>query len=77
MVQDLTLTIDANQTIQNASLQLMLGPSLAATSGVTIQGATVDKDGTFAPAVPTILASEGTKAICHVPALSAALISIS
>lgn len=75
--QDLTLTIDANQTIQNATLQLLSGPSLAATSGITIQGATVEKDGTFSPGSPTALASVGTKTLCHIPALSAALITIS
>jgi hypothetical protein len=33
----------------------MRGPSLAATSAVTIQGATVNKDGSFAPASPDTL----------------------
>ena len=60
-VQDLTLTIDAGQTIQNATLQLLLGPSLAATSGITIQGSTVEKDGTFTPEAPTALASVGQR----------------
>ena len=33
----------------------MTGSSLAATSGVTIQGATVNKDGSFSPVSPDTL----------------------
>ena len=51
-LQNLTLTIQTNQPIQTASMQIMTGPSLAAISGVTIQGATMNQDGTFAPASP-------------------------
>ena len=54
----------------------MTGASLAATSGVTIQGATVNKDGSFAPASPTTLTASGDQTACFIPALSAALISI-
>ena len=74
--QNLTLTIQANQTIQSASLQLMTGASLAALSGVTIQGATMNKDGTFAPASPGTLTPAAGQTTCFLPALSAALISI-
>ena len=49
-LQNLTLTIATNQNIQSATVQTMTGASLAATSGVTIQGATVNPDGTFFPA---------------------------
>jgi hypothetical protein len=75
-VQDLNITIEANQTIQSASAQTMTGPSLAATSGVTIQGAPVNNDGSFYPANPTLLASSGTQTRCFVPALSAVLVCI-
>lgn len=75
-LQNLTLTIQTNDAIQTASMQTMTGPSLAAISGVTIQGATVNKDGSFAPASPgTLTPSEG-QTTCFIPALSAALISI-
>src|SRR5665811_771250 len=37
-LQNLTLTIQTSQSIQTATLQSMTGSSLAATSGVTIQG---------------------------------------
>ena len=48
-LQNMTLTIETNQNIQSATLQTMTGASLAATSGVTIQGATVNPDGSFFP----------------------------
>jgi hypothetical protein len=76
-VQDLNITIEANQTIRTASAQTMTGPSLAATSGVTIQGAPVNNDGSFYPASPNLLATSGTQTSCFVPALSAVLVCIS
>jgi hypothetical protein len=75
-LQNLTLTIETNQNIELATLQTMTGASLAATSGVTIQGATVNPDGTFFPAVPGTLTPAGTQTTCFIPALTAALISI-
>jgi hypothetical protein len=75
-LQNLTLTIQANQAIHTASMQIMTGPSLAAVSGVTIQGATMNKDGTFAPASPGTLTPAEGQTTCFLPALSAALISI-
>ncbi|HET6216269.1 MAG TPA: hypothetical protein VFE27_04560, partial [Acidobacteriaceae bacterium] len=54
-LQNLTLTIQTDQRIETATAQTMTGPSLSATSGVTIQGATVNKDGSFAPASPVTL----------------------
>ena len=70
------LTIMSNQSIQQATLQVMTGPTLSATSGVTIQGATVAPDGTFAPSPPIALSFTGKQATCYVPPLSAALINI-
>ena len=75
-LQNLTLTIQANQAIQTASIQIMTGPSLAAISGVTIQGATMNNDGSFAPASPGTLTPAASRTTCFIPALSAALISI-
>jgi hypothetical protein len=74
--QNLTLALETNRSIRAATLQLMTGPGLAATSGVTIQGATVNKDGSFAPAKPGNLRLDGTQTTCSIPALSAGLISI-
>jgi hypothetical protein len=76
-LQNLTLTIRANQPVNTASMQTMTGPSLDALSGVTIQGATMEKDGTFAPASPGTLTPAGDRTTCFLPALSAALINIS
>ena len=75
-LQNLTLTIQANQAIDTASMQIMTGPSLASLSGVTIQGATMNKDGTFAPASPGTLTPAVGQTTCFLPALCAALISI-
>ena len=75
-LQNLILTIATNQNIQLATLQTMTGASLGATSGVTIQGATVNPDGTFFPSNPGTLTPAGTQTTCFIPALTAALISI-
>ena len=75
-LQNLTLTIETSQSIQTANQQTMTGSGLAATSGVTIQGATVNKDGSFNPVSPDTLTPAGTRTTCYIPALSAALISI-
>jgi hypothetical protein len=75
-LQNLTITIETNQNIETATLQRMMGPSLAATSGVTIQGATVNTDGSFDPVEPETFTPAGTRATCYIPKLSAALIKI-
>ncbi len=75
-LQNLTLTIQTNQRIETATAQTMTGPSLSATSGVTIQGATVSKDGSFAPASPVTLTASASQTTCYIPALSATLICI-
>jgi hypothetical protein len=54
----------------------MTGSGLAATSGVTIQGTTVNNDGSFSPATPDDLPLTGTQTTCSIPALSAGLINI-
>jgi hypothetical protein len=74
--QNLTLAIETNQIIRTATLQIMTGPGLAATSGVTIRGATLNRDGSFAPAKPGNLSLTGTQTTCSIPPLSAGLISI-
>ena len=76
LLQNLALTIQTSQSIKTATSQTMTGASLAATSGVTIQGALVNKDGSFAPASAATLTASGTRTTCNIPALSAALISI-
>jgi hypothetical protein len=75
-LQNLTLTIQTDRPIETATAQTMTGPNLSATSGVTIQGATVGKDGSFAPASPVTLTASSSHTTCYIPALSATLICI-
>ena len=76
--QNLQANITCGQTIRQATLLQMSGPELAATSGVTIQGATINADGSFTPreayVTPPIVAGMVT---CYVPALSAVLLRLS
>ena len=71
------------QTINTASLleltQLTPGasaPSLTATTGVTIQSATINANGSFTPGAAYALTAGGTTLNCYVPALSAVLVQI-
>jgi hypothetical protein len=75
-VHNLSLTIQTSQKIAAATLQIMTGGSLAATSGVTIQSAAVNQDGSFAPASPETLIPSANLTTCYIPTLSAALISL-
>jgi len=52
------------------------GPSLSASTGVTIQGAAVSTAGTFSPAAANTLTANSTTVTCYVPALSAVLIQV-
>jgi hypothetical protein len=51
-------------------------PSLAATSGVTIQGSSVAKDGSFTPGAAYDVTVRGRELSCYVPALSAVVIRL-
>ena len=82
--QNLSLTAQLPQSASTATLLEMTqlssgatGPNLSAITGVTIQGATVNNDGTFSPAAAYTLSPSGTQLSCYVPALSAVLIQIS
>jgi len=81
--QNLELSIVLPQAMSSATLQQMTqlsaataAPSLAALSGITIQGATVATDGAFQPGSPYALTLSGTQLSCYVPALSAVLIQL-
>jgi hypothetical protein len=83
LTQNLQLTTQLPQSASSATLlamtQLTSGataPDLSATSGVSIQGATVNPDGTFSPSAPYVLEPSGSQLTCYVPALSAVLIQI-
>jgi hypothetical protein len=71
------------QTVNTATLMVMTqatsgvsGPNLSALSGVTIQGATVGANASFAPSAAYTLTTAGTQFIAYVPYLSAVLIQI-
>ncbi|MGB7745495.1 MAG: hypothetical protein WBL41_22195 [Terracidiphilus sp.] len=53
------------------------GPDLSATSGVTIQGASIGVNGSFSPGAAYTLSASGDQVTCYVPALSAVLVQIS
>jgi hypothetical protein len=79
--QNLALTMQLPQNAGTATLLEMTqltsgatGPSLSATSGVTIQGASVGVNGSFTPEAAYTLTSSGSQVTCYVPALSAVLV---
>jgi len=83
LTQNLQLTAQLPQSSSSATLLAMTkltsgatAPDLSATSGVTIQEASVNPDGTFAPSVAYTLNPSGSQLTCYVPALSAVLIQI-
>ena len=71
-VQYLNVTLQLPQAAQSATLLQMTGPSLSATSGMTIQGASIQPDGTFSPGPATTLPTLA----CMVSPLSVALIQV-
>lgn len=81
--QSLKLNVELPQSASLATLLEMTqrspgasAPDLVATSGVTIQGATVNVDGSFSPGVAYDLDLLGATVSCYAPALSAILIQI-
>jgi hypothetical protein len=70
------ITVRAPGRGDRASLQLLTGPSLGATSGVRLGGAAVKGDGTWTPSADTTLAASADGVRVHVPAASAALLTI-
>ena len=82
--QNLQLSTQLPQSAKSASLLEMTqlssgssGPNLSATSGVTIQGASIGANGSFTPGAPYTLSPNGTQLTCYVPSLSAVLIQTS
>jgi hypothetical protein len=76
--QNLRASIAFGQIVQQATLFQMTGPGLTATSGVTIQGASVNVDGSFAPGPPYAAPQVIDNVVsCYVPSLSAVLLRVS
>jgi hypothetical protein len=80
LTNNLQLTAQLPQNVSSAALLEMTQgtgtPNLSATLGVTIQGATINNDGTFSPAAAYTLTASGSQLKCYVPALTAVLIQI-
>jgi hypothetical protein len=74
--QNLKLGIQVSQQVSAATLLQLTGPSSSATTGMAIQGATIDVDGSLATGAPQTLTTSGSQVSCNVPAISAALIQI-
>ncbi len=76
--QNVQATIACGQGVKLATLLQMTGPGLSATSGVTIQGASVNLDGSFTPGAPYAATQiSGMMVTCYIPALSAVLLQVS
>jgi len=82
--QNLQLTTQLPEEAGTATLLEMTqlspgasGPDLSATSGVTIQGASIGTNGSFSPSAAYTLSASGEQVTCYVPALSAVLVQIS
>jgi hypothetical protein len=75
-MQNLQFTATCPAAARSASMQVMTGPSLSATSGVTIQGASINADGSFAPQPAYGLSVAGDTFSGYVPAASAALVVV-
>jgi uncharacterized protein (TIGR03437 family) len=71
-VQTLNVTLQLPPSAQSATLMQMSGPALDATTGIAIQGATIQPDGGFAPGSSLALSTLA----CSVSPLSVALVQV-
>jgi uncharacterized protein (TIGR03437 family) len=74
--QTLNVTINLPQPTASATLLAMTGPSLDATTGIAIQGATIQPNGAFTPGPATALQTSGSSITCTVSPLSVALVQV-
>jgi len=68
-------TVDVGTAVASANALLLQGPSLNATTGVTLGGAAISPDGGFTPDPPTSLPTSGSTFTVDVPPASAALVT--
>ena len=74
--QNLQFTATCPGVVSSASMQVMTGPSLSSTTGITIQGSSVNLDGSFSPhSSYAVTVSENTFS-GYVPTESAVLIVV-
>jgi hypothetical protein len=69
-------TVDVGAAIASAQATWLAGPSLDATTGVTLGGVAIGNDGSFAPQPPVVLPTSGTTFTVDVPPASAVLVSV-
>jgi hypothetical protein len=67
-------TVDVGAAITSAGTTRLAGPSLSATTGVTLGGAVIGADGSWSPAAPEVLATSGSTFTVDVPPASAVLV---
>jgi hypothetical protein len=66
--------VDVGASVSSAEVVYLLGPSLAATTGVTLAGGTVSGAGAYTPAAPFALPVSGKTVTVTLPPASAALV---
>jgi hypothetical protein len=69
-------TVDVGAAVSSATAVYLRGPSLTATSGVTLGEAPVNPDGSWSPKAPYTLSHSGNTVTVPVPAASAVLITV-
>jgi len=69
-------TVDVGAALTSATATRLTGPSLGATAGVMLGGASIHADGGFAPNAPEPLLTSGSTLTVDLPPASAALISV-
>ena len=74
--QNLHVTATCPGQVRSASVQTLAGPSLSATSGVTIGGAPVNLDGSFSSQSIHGLDVAGETFTAYIPAASAGLVKV-
>jgi hypothetical protein len=67
-------SVDVGMAVTTASAMYLQGPSLSATTGVTLAGGSVAADGTWTPNPPYALSAKGNVVTVLVPPASAALV---
>lgn len=70
------LTLDAGQRVQGAEMVRLTGPSLEDTQGVTLGGAEVSAGGVWVAQHVEHMSARDGKVLCHIPAASAAMVSL-
>jgi uncharacterized protein (TIGR03437 family) len=76
VTQNLNVTMTLPQAAPSATLLELTAASLTATTGVTIQGASISAAGAFTPGTASSLTVSGMSLKCYVPASSAVLIQV-